>query len=409
MKLLHTADWHLGDRLGRIDRTHDLRRAVERVAQHCQREKVDVLLVAGDLFSELARADSLRESIEHWQSVFGDFLAEGGTILTLTGNHDNENFCQTLHRAMSLAAPLPRKAGALLPHGRVYLAAEPTLLRLADRHTGDEVQFILMPYPTPSRYLRNAEDRRYNSIEEKNRKLHDAFLKTMYDLRQHENFDAKKPVVLGAHANFTEAKSGAGLFRISREDDVLIEPETLSDDFTYVALGHIHKPHTLGGRNNVRYSGSIEKMDLGEAEDAKQVVVFDVGPDGLIGEPRSIAMPSTPIYEVAVFNPSEMLEQMKDQYANCDEDLVNLHITYTAGKENLEEVLRELEKIFPNWYHRDWKETSALRDSLVDPESTRSRSVEETVRDYVTQEMIQHAEGESKEVLDRLDALLRES
>src|SRR4051794_25057216 len=105
MRILHTADWHLGDRLGRIDRTQDLRRAVERVAAYCLSERIDVLLVAGDLFSELARADALRESIEHWQTVFRTFLAQGGTVLTLTGNHDNENFCQTLHHAMSLAAP----------------------------------------------------------------------------------------------------------------------------------------------------------------------------------------------------------------------------------------------------------------------------------------------------------------
>src|SRR5919108_382038 len=57
MRILHTADWHLNDRLGRIDRTDDLRKAVERVAVHCREQNVDVLLVAGDLFSELARPD----------------------------------------------------------------------------------------------------------------------------------------------------------------------------------------------------------------------------------------------------------------------------------------------------------------------------------------------------------------
>ena len=64
-----------------------------------------MLLVAGDLFSELARPDGLRETIRHWQDVFREFLERGGTILTLTGNHDNENFCQTLVHAMTLAAP----------------------------------------------------------------------------------------------------------------------------------------------------------------------------------------------------------------------------------------------------------------------------------------------------------------
>src|SRR6188508_2169102 len=79
MRILHTADWHLGDRLGRIDRSQDLRRAVERVGGYCRQEAVEVLLVAGDLFSELARPDGLRETIEHWQDVFRDFLSAGGT------------------------------------------------------------------------------------------------------------------------------------------------------------------------------------------------------------------------------------------------------------------------------------------------------------------------------------------
>ena len=48
MKFLHTADWHLGDRLGRVDRTDDLRRAVERVAEYCRTERVDVCPREGD-------------------------------------------------------------------------------------------------------------------------------------------------------------------------------------------------------------------------------------------------------------------------------------------------------------------------------------------------------------------------
>src|SRR5207237_3580246 len=88
-KILHTADWHLGDRLNHIDRTEDLRRAVERVAQHCADRDVDVLLVAGDLFSERSRADSLRDSVGHLNRTFRPFLDRGGTVVALTGNHDN--------------------------------------------------------------------------------------------------------------------------------------------------------------------------------------------------------------------------------------------------------------------------------------------------------------------------------
>ena len=72
------------------------------------------------------------------QETFGDFLDAGGTILALTGNHDKENFCQTLRHAMTLAAPASGRPGDLVPPGRLYLATDPTWLRLADRTTGAE-------------------------------------------------------------------------------------------------------------------------------------------------------------------------------------------------------------------------------------------------------------------------------
>src|SRR5262245_22573399 len=267
MRILHTADWHLGDRLGRIDRTHDLRRAVERVGEYCRSEAVDVFLVAGDLFSELARPDSLRETIEHWQTVFRDFLSNGGTILTLTGNHDNENFCRTLTHAMNLAAPSTGGIGEVVPPGRLYLATEPTLLRLRDRREPFEVQFLLMPYPTPSRYLRDEAAQKYSSPEEKNQKLMAAFLDALRTIQRHERFDRTRPAILSAHVNVSGATIGHSLFRIAENDDVVIDADALPTELTYVGLGHVHKPQALAGREHVRYAGSIERMDLGESAD----------------------------------------------------------------------------------------------------------------------------------------------
>src|SRR4051812_38814000 len=225
MRVLHTADWHLGDRLGRIDRTLDLRTAVERVGAYCRREDVEVLLVAGDLFSELARPDGLRETIEHWQTVFRDFLAGGGTILTLTGNHDNENFCRTLTHAMNLAAPTRGDIGERVQPGRLYLATEPTLWRLKDRHDGFDVQFLMMPYPTSTRYLRDEATQKYASPEEKNQRLMTAFRETLRTIRGHERFNPACPAVLAAHVNVSGATVGPSLFRIAESDDVVIAAE----------------------------------------------------------------------------------------------------------------------------------------------------------------------------------------
>ena len=409
MRILHTADWHLGDRLGRIDRTLELRKAVERVGDYCRSENIDVLLVAGDLFSELARPDGLRETIEHWQCVFRDFLSAGGTILALTGNHDNENFCRTLTHAMNLAAPTAGGVGDLVPAGRLYLATEPTLLRLRDRRESFDVQFILMPYPTPSRYLRDEASQKYSSPEEKNQKLMTAFLGALRTIQRHERFDRVCPTILSAHVNVHGATIGASLFRLAEQNDVVIPADGLPTEFAYVALGHVHKPQALGGREHVRYSGSIERMDLGESADAKSVVVFDVGPKGLREAPRLLPLAATPIYEIDIRTPSVDLPALRERYADAATDLVNLHVTYTAGVDSLEEVLRDAEQIFPRYYTRDWTESGALGAALMPGEgSSQGKGFEETVREYVRCELTNYTDAEQAEILGRLETLFGE-
>jgi exonuclease SbcD len=407
MRVLHTGDWHLADRLGRIDRTEDLRKAVERVGAYCASENVDVLLVAGDLFSELASTEALRDSIRHLQETFADFLRDGGTILTLTGNHDKENFCQTLRLAMSLAAPCSDIPGETMPNGRLYLATEPTLLRLADRHTGLPVQFLLMPYPTPTRYLRDDTTQRYQGLDEKNRHLTKAFTEQLHALRESEHFNPDLPAVLSAHIGVRGSELPT-LFRLSEQEDIVFDETQLPTGFAYVALGHIHKHQMIGGQTHVRYSGSIEKMDLGEQNDEKGVILFDLGAEGLEGEPWTLPLASTPIYVVEVLNPAEDLPKLKEKYPDAKRHLVKILCRYTAGVDNREETLRQLEQLFPRWYDREITESSALGPTLAIGEPVRGRSFEETVRDYLGQELANHDDAQRESVLALAEALMKE-
>jgi DNA repair protein SbcD/Mre11 len=407
MRIVHTADWHLGDRLGRIDRTGDLRKAVERVAACCAEEKADVLLVAGDLFSELAGPESLRETVRHLQDTFGSFMRGGGTVLTLTGNHDKENFCQTLQLAMRLASPSVGLTGEVVPPGRLYLATGPTLLRLEDPASGSQVQFVLMPYPTPARYLTDEAARAYQGFDEKNRHLLAAYTKTLRDVRDSAAFHPGLPTVLGAHVA-VQGSQLPRLFRLSEHEDVVFAEGDLPDDFAYVALGHIHRAQSLAGRESVRYSGSIERMDLGESLDEKGVVVFDVGPAGLEGEPRVVPLPATPVYEVLVEDPKVDIPALRRLHPDAKNDLVRLVCTYTAGVDNREEMLRELEEIFPRWYDRQVTERNALTDRLTGANSPRPVTFEETVRSYLRQELLNHPDAFRDAVLARAEALIRE-
>jgi exonuclease SbcD len=407
MRILHTADWHLNDRLGRIDRTDDLRQAVERVARLCHSERIDVLIVAGDLFSELARPDALRESIHHWQQVFAEFLGRGGTILTLTGNHDNENFCQTLRHAMALAAPKLGQQGEVVPPGRLYLAAEPTFLRLQDPSGAFAVPFLLMPYPTPTRYLTGESGQKYTTPDEKNALLVKAFSRTIREMRQHPAFDQQAPAVLVAHVQAYGSELGQSLFRMLPHEDVVVKPEFWAEQFAYVALGHVHKPQSLGAEH-VRYSGSIEKMDLGEQHDAKGVCVVELDAQGRRGPVQIVGLPSTPIYDVNVFDPAVDLPRLKAEAVGAEKDLVNLHILYQAGRDHLEEILKELDRLFPRWYARDWKETGQMGTPLTVGEADRSRGFGETVREYLGQELLTQEEAERTELLRLAEELIAE-
>ena len=119
-------------------------------------------------------------------------------------------------------------------------------------------------------------------------------------------------------------------------------------------------------------------------------------------------MPSTPIYEVAVMNPSEDIPRLRIDADDSSEDLVNLHIRYKAGEDHLEEILRDLDRIYPRWYARDWIETTKLSPTLVPADAARNLSFGETVRDYVSVELTNHDEADKAAIVERLNQLIDE-
>ncbi|MGE5755400.1 MAG: metallophosphoesterase family protein [Planctomycetaceae bacterium] len=405
MRILHTADWHLGDRLGRIDRTDDLRRGVERIADYCQGEAVDLLLVAGDLFSDLSRPDALRESIAHLQGVFLPFLRRGGTIVALTGNHDNETFCQTLRHALTLAAP-DGLNGAPGRGGRLYLATGPSVRTIAG-HDGRPVQFVLMPYPTAGRYLDDQAGRSEGPAE-RPRAVQAAYAARLRQLREGPHFRPDLPTVLAAHIHVEGARF-PGAFRMDARESLVFPADHIPDDWAYVALGHIHQPQALGGKPHVRYSGSIDRLDLGEKGDLKSAVLIDVGPEGLREPPALLPLDATPIYEVVLTRPEEELPNLRAMYPDSDRALVRYHLTYRPGVDNLLAIQDELDRIFPRWYDRDWHEAGASTPTgpwPVEVAPPTHRGVRETVMDYLSAELADHDDRQA--VLELAGALLAE-
>jgi exonuclease SbcD len=347
MRILHTADWHLHERLKRVSRRPHLVKRLEEIAGYLDERQVDVMVVAGDLFSQGQRMEELSEAVSDIQRIFKPFLLKGGTIVAISGNHDNEHVFNFMRNMLDLAVPIDARATAPRPPGRLYLAARPTVLELADP-AGQSVQFVLLPYPTPVRYL-GEDNTPYESLAQRNELLHHKFEETRDRIlntviKKH----LRSVLVSHIHVRGTQVYTR---HHVSESDDVIIDQGEIPAYLDYVAYGHIHAPgEVLRNTPHVRYAGSIERMNYGEWKDDKSVVLVDIGPDGRSGDPVCLPLHATPMYRIEILDPDSDMQGLRERYPDHAQALVSYRLVYKPGEHNLDSLTDELESIFPNYY-----------------------------------------------------------
>jgi exonuclease SbcD len=287
-----------------------------------------------------------------------------------------------------------------VPPGRLYLANRPTFFRLADPH-GIELQFVLLPYPTPACYPDETDAVRPGR-EEKNRYLQTRLAARLQGMIGSAAYRPDRQTVLMAHLHVRGANPHR-LFQITEEQDVLFNPGDLLGGFAYNALGHIHQAQALG-EEHVRYCGSIDRLSLDERDYVSSVAVFEVGEEGRVGDVRLLPLDATPIYEVILDRPAEEIPHLAARYPDHERALVKYTLTWQAG-ESRDEFLRKLDHIFPRWYHRDLHERGA------DLAATRHASLAAvplssglTARHFVAQEL--DGDSDRDDVLALLDNVL---
>ena len=401
MKILHTSDWHMNDRLGFQDRSDDICRSLEQIAGYLEEHQVDVMLATGDLF-ERSNNEKKRIAIANVKRIFQPFLERGGTILAITGNHDDETFFGTLRDALDLVAPGQKGRNSTHATGRLYIAPKARKLQLADRD-GIVVQFILMPYPTPTCYLRD-KGIGWRTTEEKNYLLQCNFKESLDELRS--RLDPRLPSVLLSHIHIRGVQAHTP-YRISESEDVIFEPGHIPTEWAYAAFGHIHKPQAaIPSAVHVRYAGSIERMNAGESTDDKSVVLFEVGAAGRLGEPQLLPLKATPIYHVEITDPAVQLPQLSAQYADADHALVSYTLHWQPGKDNRDELQRAIECIFKRCYASKCVRTGseAAGSGIFTPE--RLQDINGTVSEYIDLQLANHPQQTALKAL--ADELLAE-
>lgn len=269
LKLLHTADWHLGQTFFGYDRDDEQEAFLTWLTQTIGEEAIDVLLIAGDVF-DVANPSAAA------QRRFYQFLSRLHThyphlqVLVIGGNHDS---------AARLEAPVPllealhtQIVGAVKRTDSGTIDLDALLLPLRNKAGEIAAYGLLVPYLRQGDYPAvdtTSDDDTAGYVQGVAR-----LYKQLFEYANQKRESGQALVALG-HLHAT----GAALSDDDRSERVLVgglesvPVNAFSEQLAYTALGHIHKAQRVGGRDNVRYAGSPLPMSFSEQHYKHQVVL----------------------------------------------------------------------------------------------------------------------------------------
>lgn len=266
MRVLHTADWHVGKRLGRYDRTEDFRDALGQIVTIADREAVDLVLVAGDLF------DRAVPSIDALGLVLDTLvrLARDRPVVAIAGNHDSADLFELL-------GPLVDDQGVMLV-GMLRPPEDGGIIRLPVAAT--EVHVACLPFLREGRAVDFMADVEgwHGAYADRVGVLCQTFSRA---LASRARGGARG--ILMAHFTVSGVQLGGG--GAPRGERSLHLGDTYAAHGAalggagvgYVAMGHIHQPQPVpGARVPAFYSGSPMALDFGEADEDKHVLIVDL-------------------------------------------------------------------------------------------------------------------------------------
>lgn len=265
MKFLHTSDWHVGRTIRNRSRLDEHRAVFAELIAIAKRERVDAVLVTGDIFHE--RRPPL-EAEELVAQTLAALAREQIPSVVIPGNHDDPARLRTL-----------KPLGDLL---QVHIVSDfsgdlaSLIVPIAGRDGKEKALIGCLPYLHPHQVLSAAEgagsseDVRLSAYQGK---VQDYFRALEESIRR---TDRQAVSLILAHAHIAECEFGGGEWRSSVFP---LNAGFLPAHVQYVALGHLHKPQAIpGAKAQARYAGSILQMDFGEREQKKSVSLVEAHP-----------------------------------------------------------------------------------------------------------------------------------
>ncbi len=261
MKILHTADWHLGKRLCGKSRLIEQKDVLDEIAEIADAEKVDAVVVAGDVFdTSVPPAES--EELFYRACLK---LAAGRCLIASAGNHDDPaRLCAPSGLAKALDIFLIN--GKETPSGK-FGAYETGDGFVKISKGGEKLNIAVLPYPQHSALA---------SGENKD-KPYALLVKNKLDALCGSVFDGDSYNMLVTHLFATKSGDGDDADGVLSDERTLgtasLLPVSVFPTCDYTALGHIHKPMTVSKTRNIIYGGSILSYSFDDLTEKSVVIV----------------------------------------------------------------------------------------------------------------------------------------
>lgn len=399
MRILHTADWHLGKNIEGQSRMDEQELFLKDFINIIEENNIDLVIIAGDVYDSPnppARAERM------FYNTLKQISKEGERItLVISGNHDSPE-------RLVAAGPLA------CDHGIIMVGTPKTVVPCGDygKHkvvdsgegfieieiNGEKSVILTVPYPSE----RRLNEVIYNSMDdddEKAKSYSDRIFELFNNLKIHYRRDTINLAV--SHLFAMGSEEGGSERSIQLGGSYIVDGSCFPKEAQYIALGHVHKPQVVPGTDKrARYAGSPIHYNKKEISYDKKCFIIDAKPN----EKCEISEVNLKVYK-----PIEIWKcsSIEDAISRCEENKDRECWVYIEI--NTDRYIREDEIKTMKDFKKDILEISPKikdeNDAEFDSENIKEKPFEEIFREFYKKERDVEPE---KEVVDLLLSIISE-
>jgi exonuclease SbcD len=293
VKILHTADWHLGKYLENRDRLPEQAEALEEICRLVEARGVELVLIAGDIFDTFVPAAAAEELF--YNTVERLSAAGNRAVVIIAGNHDNpERLCAAkllAQRTGIILLGMPGSEATVTANNRTgvqVVQSGPGWLELAIGGVREHAVIITLPYPSEARL----EEVLTSNLNET--ALQEAYTakvgRIFAELADHYRPDTVNLAM--SHLFIAGGEVSDSERPIQLGGAPTVEAGRLPRQAQYIALGHLHKPQkVIGAKVPAYYSGSLLPYSFSETGYRKAVYLVEIYP-GLMARVEKVELMS---------------------------------------------------------------------------------------------------------------------